>query len=50
MFKDFDRRLTREIKRSVDDRLRITEELSNHKVCLQCFFKLKPKERCFSSY
>lgn len=35
MFKDFDKRLRVEIKRSVDERLRITEELSN--------FRLKPQ-------
>ncbi len=35
MFKDFDKRLKVEIKRSVDERLRVTEELSN--------FRLKPQ-------
>ena len=35
MFKDFDKRLKVEIKRSVDERLRITEEMSN--------FRLKPQ-------
>ena len=32
MFKDFDKRLKVEIKRSVDERLRITEELSNFRL------------------
>ena len=32
MFKDFDKRLTKEIKRNVDERLRVTEELNKHKV------------------
>ena len=32
MFKDFDKRLKVEIKRSVDERLRITEDLSKFRV------------------
>lgn len=32
MFKDFDKRLKVEIKRSVDERLRITEEMSNYRL------------------
>ena len=32
MFKDFDKRLKGEIKRSVDERLKITEEQSQHRI------------------
>lgn len=32
MFKDFDKRLKKEIKVAVDDRLKITEEMSNHRI------------------
>lgn len=32
MFKDFDKRLKVEIKRNVDERLRVTEELSNYRI------------------
>ena len=32
MFKDFDKRLKGEIKRSVDERLKVTEEMSQHRI------------------
>jgi hypothetical protein len=34
MFKDFDKRLKIEVQRSVNERLRLTEELTKHKVSL----------------
>lgn len=36
MFKDFDKRLRIEVKRNVDERLRITEELSNFRLKVFC--------------
>lgn len=32
MFKDFDKRLKLEVKRSVDERLRISAEMSNNRL------------------
>ena len=39
MFKGFDKRLTKEIKRNVDERLRITEEINKFKVFFKRFLK-----------
>ena len=38
MFKDFDKRLRLEIKRSVDERLRLSAELSNNRLKVTIFF------------
>ena len=38
MFKDFDKRLRLEIKRSVDERLRLSAELSNNRLKVSIFF------------
>ena len=40
MFKDFDKRLKLEIKRSVDDRLRVSAELSKNRLKVRFFLLL----------
>lgn len=44
MFKDFDKRLKLEIKRSVDDRLRVSAELSKNRLKVNFFLLLLEKE------
>jgi hypothetical protein len=37
MFKDFDKRLKLEIKRNVDERLRLSAELSNNRLKVRAY-------------
>ena len=40
MFKDFGRRLERDVRRSVDARLKVTEQLSGGRIKVQNTFKI----------